>query len=64
MPPPLSQVCKALANERAQLVVYDPRVSEEAITVCFTDDDGAAACVGVEADPYASTAKVAVLARP
>tara|TARA_B110001452_G_scaffold206114_1_gene176184 strand:- start:9 stop:182 length:174 start_codon:yes stop_codon:yes gene_type:complete len=57
-------VCKALANERAQLVVYDPRVSEEAITVCFTDDDGAAACVGVEADPYASTVKVAVLARP
>ena len=47
-------VCKVLENESANLVVYDPRVSAEAISLAFTREDGSESCVTVESDPYAA----------
>jgi len=47
-------VCKVLANEQANLVVYDPRVSAEAVALEFTRDNGEPSCVTVEKDPYAA----------
>ena len=40
--------CQVLANEQANLVVYDPRVAAEAISVGLTRDDGSQAAVTVE----------------
>jgi len=47
-------VCKVLENESAKLVIHDPRVSKEAISLAFTRDDGSESCVTVESDPYAA----------
>jgi len=47
-------VCKALLAEKAQLQIHDPRVSNEAIAVSFTDEAGAEANLFCESDPYAA----------
>ena len=43
-----------LENEKALLVVHDPRVSAEAVALAFTRDDGSESLVSAEADPYAA----------
>lgn len=49
---PAWDICRALLNERAELAVYDPRVSQEAVALGLRTHSSAEALVRVESDAY------------